>query len=180
MPTDPKKKKKTDREKLNKLVKKRKKTNERLEKLKDKDGKIKPLRKLRTKIQEKKKKRIQKKINANPKAQEDRKKGKEQDRVNKRRKMLDDLTKVLRKKKETKKPGKPTKDPLKHLRKNVGPDGTQKPKGKRKINPQLPPRPRKKNDSTGKRMMKKVTKRLKRDLSNPMSPSVFDASDFKP
>ena len=65
------KKKKTDREKLNKLVKKRTKTEQRLEKLKSK--KRAPLKKLRTKIQEKKKKRIQKKINRNPEAIADRK-----------------------------------------------------------------------------------------------------------
>ena len=55
------KKKKTDREKLNKLVDKRTKTEQRLEKLKSK--KRAPLKKIRTKIQETKKKRIQKKIN---------------------------------------------------------------------------------------------------------------------
>ena len=65
------KKKKTDREKLNKLVKKRTKTEQRLEKLKSK--KRAPLKKIRTKIQEKKKKRIQKKINRNPEAIADRK-----------------------------------------------------------------------------------------------------------
>ena len=65
------KKKKTDREKLNKLVKKRTKTDQRLEKLKSK--KRAPLKKIRTKIQEKKKKRIQKKINRNPEAIADRK-----------------------------------------------------------------------------------------------------------
>ena len=65
------KKKKTDREKLNKLVKKRTKTEQTLEKLKSK--KRAPLKKIRTKIQEKKKKRIQKKINRNPEAIADRK-----------------------------------------------------------------------------------------------------------
>ena len=63
---------KTQREKLNKLVEKRKKTTERLKKLKSK--KKAPLKKIRTKIQENKKKKIQKKINKNPKAISDRKK----------------------------------------------------------------------------------------------------------
>jgi hypothetical protein len=63
----PDRKKKTDREKLNKLIKKR-------QKLKDKKKNIKgPLKKIRKKINEKKTKRVQKKINKNPKAIEDRK-----------------------------------------------------------------------------------------------------------
>ena len=63
----PDKKKKTDREKLNKLIKKR-------QKLKEKKKNIKgPLKKIRKKINEKKTKRVQKKINKNPKAIEDRK-----------------------------------------------------------------------------------------------------------
>lgn len=60
--------KKTSAEKLKKLVTKRNKTVQRIKKLKTTEKKT-PLRKIRTKIQEAKFKRTQKKINANPTAQ---------------------------------------------------------------------------------------------------------------
>ncbi len=66
--------KKTSAEKLKKLVTKRNKTVQRIKKLKTK--KTVPLRKVRTKIQEAKYKKTQKKINANPTAQANRAKSK--------------------------------------------------------------------------------------------------------
>jgi len=66
--------KKTSAEKLKKLVTKRNKTVQRIKKLKTK--KTVPLRKVRTKIQEAKYKKTQKKINANPTAQANRKNAK--------------------------------------------------------------------------------------------------------
>ena len=66
--------KKTSAEKLKKLVTKRSKTEQKIKKLKTK--KTVPLRKIRTKIQEAKYKKTQKKINANPTAQANRKNAK--------------------------------------------------------------------------------------------------------
>ena len=66
--------KKTSAEKLKKLVTKRNKTVQRIKKLKTK--KKVPLRKIRTKIQEAKYKKTQKKINANSTAQTNRKNAK--------------------------------------------------------------------------------------------------------
>jgi hypothetical protein len=92
----PDKKKKTDREKLNKLIKKR-------QKLKDKRKNIKgPLKKLRKKINVKKTKRVQKKINKNPKAIEDRKthdapRKPKSYRTKKTQDLLDRTDKVLKK-----------------------------------------------------------------------------------
>jgi hypothetical protein len=57
--------KKTDREKLNKLVDKREKLRKKKKNLKG------PLKKIRTKRLKKKEKKIQKKINLNPEAQRD-------------------------------------------------------------------------------------------------------------
>lgn len=71
------KKNKRDKEraKLNKLVKKRATTKKRISKLKTKtaDGSPRPLSKVRSAIQKKRLKKIQSKINQNPRAQADRK-----------------------------------------------------------------------------------------------------------
>ena len=179
MPTDPKKKK-TDRKKLNKLVKKRTKTEDRLKKLEGK--KRAPLKKLRTKIQEKKKKRIQKKINANPTAQQDRKNAlkkkldgrrqmdtpkqppKKKTRQEKTKEMLKEMVKNRNKKnkKTFKKMDSPT---TKRKPKNPAlrnPDGSIYRESEGRKSPKRKTSPKKK-----KRMMR-------RDMSSPLSPSKFD------
>lgn len=191
--------KKTDREKLNKLVKKRTKTEERLKKLEGK--KRAPLKKLRTKIQEKKKKRIQKKINANPTAQQDRKNALKKKLEKTRKKVMYKKTtpktetkkKTLREKMEEYDKKNPNVNKPKsgdpRRRKKLSDDVLKmETKGKRKTKEKIKRRKKTKNpalrnpdgsiyrESEGRKSKKRMRRAQprRRDLSSPLSPSTFD------